>query len=170
MTLIILRQNKTYYEISLFFNVTEKQVRNIFITWIRFMSLQWSEVSQWPKRELVNFYAPTDFNKKFPNTIAIVDGTEIPICKPSKPIASQSTFSTYKNKTTAKTLVCSTPGGLISYVSPAYGGSTSDRQIVERCNLINNCVPGNSLMADKGFDVQDILAPYKIKLNIPTFF
>jgi hypothetical protein len=64
-------------------------------------------------------------------------------------------------------LAGATPGGLMSYLSPAYGGSSSDRQIVERTTL---CDKGDSIMADKGFNVQDIFAPYDVTINIPTFF
>lgn len=71
-----------------------------------------------------------------------VDGTECPVKKPRMPTAQQSTFSTYKNRNTAKVLVGISPGGLCSYLSPAYGGSTSDRQIVGRSYLIDMCDPG----------------------------
>ena len=67
-------------------------------------------------------------------------------------------------------LVGATPGGQISYISPAYGGSTSDRQVVERSPLVNICDPGDSIMSDKGFNVQDLFAPKDVKVNIPTFF
>lgn len=100
----------------------------------------------------------------------ILDSTEIPIKKPSKPTAQQATFSSYKNKNTAKTVIGSTPGGLISYVSEAYIGSISDRQLMERSDILNNFNPGDSVMADKGFDIEDILAAYRVTLNIPTFF
>jgi hypothetical protein len=59
---------------------------------------------------------------------------------------------------------------MVSYVSPAYGGSTSDRQIVERSNLTTKLNPTDSIMADKGFDVQDIFAAMDVNVNIPTFF
>lgn len=170
LTLIILRLHKQFYEVSLFFKINVKQVSNIFITWLKFMKLQWSEINHWPSKDLVNFYTPTDFRKKFPGTRCIVDGTEIPIPRPSIPRAQQSTFSTYKNKPTAKALICASPVGLTSYISPTYGGSTSDRQIIERSDLMEMCDPGDSIMADKGFDVQDIFAPYRVKINIPTFF
>ena len=32
------------------------------------------------------------------------------------------------------------------------------------------CDPGDSVMADKGFNVQDIFAPYNVSINIPAFF
>ena len=41
-------------------------------------------------------------------------------------------FSTYKNAHTLKTMISITPRGQVSYISANYGGSASDRQIIER--------------------------------------
>ncbi|CAC5370329.1 unnamed protein product [Mytilus coruscus] len=71
---------------------------------------------------------------------------------------------------TIKLLVGATPGGLVNYASPAYGGLTSDRQICEGINLSSICDKGDSIMADKAFNVQDLFAPYDVSINIPTFF
>ena len=55
-------------------------------------------------------------------------------------------------------------------MSDSYGGSISDRQIVERSALTSMCSPNGSSMADKGFNVQeDIFAPFDIHINIQTF-
>ena len=86
------------------------------------MFVQWGEIEWWPTKDLVSFFSPTAFKAKFPKTRCIVDGTEFPIKKPSKPILQQSTFSTYKNRNTMKILVGSTPGGLVEFVSEAFGG------------------------------------------------
>ena len=134
------------------------------------MSKQWKEINIWPSRNLVRYFSPSDFKAKFPTNRVIIDGTECPVKKLKAPRAQQSTFSTYKNKNTVKTLVGASPGGLISYISPAFGGSTSDRQIVERSNLFTICNPGDSIMSDKGFNVQDLFAPFDVAINIPTFF
>lgn len=171
LTLIVLRRRKVYYELSLMFGTTEKQIMNIFITWIRFMHLSWKEVHLWPSRELVQFYAPADFKKKYPTTRIILDGTEIKMKKPDSPVAQQGTYSSYKNGNTVYTCVGSTPGGLTSYVSRSYGGSISDRMCVQiSTDLLEKLDPGDSVMADKGFDIEDILAAYRVTLNIPTFF
>jgi hypothetical protein len=170
LVLMKLRQHKTNFELSKLFCISESDVYNIFSTWIRFMSLQWGEVDIWPPQDLVRFYTPTDFKSKFPTTRVIIDGTECPVKKPALPLAQQSTFSSYKNRNTVKVLVGATPSGMVSYVSPAYGGSTSDRQIVERSDLPRRCDIGDSVMADKGFDVQDLFAARDVTVNIPTFF
>ena len=43
----------------------------------------------------------------------------------------------------------------------------SDRQIVERSNLPEMCTAGDSVMAGKGFNVQDLFAPRDVHVNIP---
>jgi len=170
LTLVKLRLYKTNFELGIMFKVSEKEIYSTIITWIRFMSLQWREIDLWPERDIVHYHAPSDFKAKFPKTRVVFDGTECPIKKPKAPAAQQTTFSTYKNRNTNKVLIGVTPGGLVSYVSPAYGGSTSDRQIVERSDLTSKLDPTDSIMADKGFDVQDIFAPMDVTVNIPTFF
>lgn len=170
LTLMILRRNYTLYEMKRWFDITEKEVSNIYITWVRFMSLEWRTLSIWPSPEMVSFYSPVDFHDKFPDTRATIDGTECPIQQPSKPRAQQATFSTYKNRSTVKVLVGGTPGGLISYVSESYSGSTTDRQVVERGDLPQKCDFGDSILADKGFTVQDLFSPYGVKINMPSFF
>ncbi|XP_061187005.1 uncharacterized protein LOC133195157 [Saccostrea echinata] len=170
MVLIKLRRNTTNFELSRMFGVSEKVVQNIIITWINFMSRQWRQIDIWPAKELVHYFTPSGFMRSFPNTRVIIDGTECPIKKPKNPKAQQQTFSTYKNRNTAKVLVGATPGGLVSFVSSAYGGSASDRQITERSVLMDKCDPKDSIMADKGFNVQDLFAPRNISINVPTFF
>ena len=170
LTLIKLRRKKTNFELSRLFAISEFQVTNIIVTWVNFMYYQWKELDIWPSRDLVKYHAPSDFKAKFPSTRAVVDGTECPIQKPKDPIAQQHTFSLYKNKNTAKVLVSATPGGLVSDVTPAFGGAASDRQIVERSSLPTKCDPRDSIMADKGFNVQDIFASYDVHINIPEFF
>lgn len=112
---------------------------------------------------------PEEFkNSKMPTRV-IIDCKEISIAKPSNPIAQQMTFSSYKNKNTIKILVGSTPGGLLSYCSEGYGGSTSDRQMIERSKLMSLCDEGDSIMADRGFNVHDLFATKNVGINIPTY-
>jgi len=165
-----LRQDLDYLPLSKLCGISQFTAQNVFITWINFCSRQWSEIVTWPDKDLVFYFAPEDFKAKFPSTRVIIDGTEIPVKKPSNPVSQRATFSTYKNRNTVKALIGCTPGGLFSYVSDAYGGSTSDRQIVERSNLPAMCAAHDSVMADKGFNVQDLFAPYDVTINIPTFF
>jgi len=68
-----------------------------------------------------------------------------------------------------RVLVGATPSGLLSFVSPAYGGSTSDKQIVERSGLQSLCESGDSILIWR-FVVLDMFAPFNVQVKIPTFF
>lgn len=78
-------------------------------------------------------------------------------------------FSSYKNHTTLKALVGITPGGALSFVSRLYTGRISDREIVLCSGFLDQTFDnGDSVMADKGFTVQDMLPP-RVGLNVPPF-
>ena len=54
-------------------------------------------------------------------------------------------------------------------MSACYAGSISDREIVVRSGLLDLPLNENdSIMADKGFTIQDLL-PLGVSLNIPPF-
>lgn len=84
---------------------------------------------------------PLDFARKFSNTRVIMDATELPIQKPSDVNAQCITGSSYKHK------------GAVSCISKAFGGSASDRQIIEKSDLLNPSLnmfeKGDSIMAEK---------------------
>ena len=92
ITLMKLRRHTPHQELCFWFGLNDKQVTNVYVTWVNFMYHQWGEIDWWPVKELVHFYAPSDFKAKFPNTRVIVDGMECPIKKPNKPVAQQATF------------------------------------------------------------------------------
>ena len=62
-----------------------------------------------------------------------------------------------------------TPKGTVSYISPSYGGSASDRQIIERSTILkdNLLERGESIMADRGIMVQDLFARQGVQVNTP---
>ena len=60
------------------------------------------------------------------------------------------------------------PSGAITFLSEAFGGSISDKQIVELSGL-HLIEEGDMVMADRGFTIGDLLLALKAKLNIPAF-
>lgn len=169
MTMMKIRQNKCNFELAQFFETSPTTVFNIFITWINFMDQLWRKLNIWPDKDLVHYYMPDNFKQYDKNTRVIIDGTEIKIQKPGNPVSQQASWSSYKHSNTLKVLVGATPGGLLSYCSPAYAGSISDRQTVERSDLLKNCEPGDSILADRGYNIQDMFIGKDISLNIPPF-
>ena len=77
-------------------------------------------------------------------------------------------FSAYKNNTTLKGLVGISPGGAVTFISQLYTGSTSDWEIVRSGFLNLPFDDKDSIMADKGFTIQDLL-PLGVSLNLPPF-
>ena len=110
---------------------------------------------------------PQLFKEFYPTTRCIIDATELFIQTPSNPQAQQLTFSSYKNHNTLKALVCITPSGVISFVSELYGGCTSDRELFVRSGLLDLLEAGDSVMADRGFTIADLLEMKGVTLNIP---
>ena len=74
-----------------------------------------------------------------------------------------------KSHNTAKGLIGIAPSGFVTFVSHLYGRRISDKVITQECGLIDLLEPGNDVMADRGFDIQHLLAPKKVTLNIPPF-
>ena len=67
-------------------------------------------------------------------------------------------FSNYKHHTTLKGLMGIIPGDAIAFISQLYTGSISDREIGVRSGLLDLPFEDNdSVMADKGFTIQDLL-------------
>ena len=110
---------------------------------------------------------PREFKELYPNTRIIIDATEIFIQRPSDPSSQQIIFSTYKNHNTAKALIGITPSGAVSFISSLYEGSISDRNIFIESAILEKLETGDFVMADKGFNVADLLDIRGMKLNIP---
>ena len=79
------------------------------------------------------------------------------------------TYSSYKSKNTWKKLICVTPCGTVSFISKCYGGNASDRYITETCGILDKLNAHDNLMADKGFNISDLLVFIGCKLIILPF-
>lgn len=78
------------------------------------------------------------------------------------------TYSNYKHHNTAKGLVGISPSGMFTFVSDLYSERTSDKEATKDCGILPLLEENDSVMADKGFDIENIL-PKNIPLNIPPF-
>ena len=111
---------------------------------------------------------PRCFQKLYPKTTVIIDCTELFTEMPKSYRSQSATFSNYKHHNTAKALVGIAPSGAITFVSDLYAGRVSDKQIVRQCGILNLLEPGDDIMADRGFDIENDL-PKDVTLNIPPF-
>ncbi|XP_033222836.1 uncharacterized protein LOC117176690 [Belonocnema kinseyi] len=75
----------------------------------------------------------------------------------------------YKGHTTFKVLLGCTPNGAISFLSDVYEGAISDREIVIKSKLVDVLQPGDVVLADRGFTIEDLVESVGASLNIPPF-
>ena len=121
----------------------------------------------WPSRDAIDSVMPPQFKELYPRTRAILDCTEIFIEKPSELNIQSSTYSLYKHHNTFKLLIAISPSGAVTLVSDLYPGSISDKQLTLRSGILNLFQPGDSLMADKGFDITYECMTHAVQLNTP---
>uniref|UniRef100_A0ABD2W148 DDE Tnp4 domain-containing protein n=1 Tax=Trichogramma kaykai TaxID=54128 RepID=A0ABD2W148_9HYME len=84
-------------------------------------------------------------------------------------LANAESWSQYKHHKTIKVLIGITCQGSISFVSKAWGGRTSDKYIVENSGFLKHIIPGDLVLADRGFLIEDSLNSIGATLNIPAF-
>ena len=114
---------------------------------------------------------PESFKKTYPSTRCIIDCTELYCQRPSSLTTQSSFYSHYKSHVTYKGLLGISPSGAITFISQLFDGSISDKEIVRKSGILEKHLwnAGDSLMADRGFTIEDDLRPLNVSLNIPAF-
>ena len=104
---------------------------------------------------------------KYEKLRSIIDCTEFQIEKPSLPSSQRRTYSNYKSHNTFKLLVSLSPICHFNFLSKLYTGCISDKGIVQASGFLDLLQPGDCVMADKGFNMQDLLALHGVRLIAP---
>nr|XP_037285472.1 LOW QUALITY PROTEIN: uncharacterized protein LOC119178372 [Rhipicephalus microplus] len=108
--------------------------------------------------------------EEYPNVRAVLNWTKIPLQRPKDLESQLLTYSWYKGTYTAKVLVCETPGGHISFLSKAYGGSPSDSFITKESKILEKFLPSiDSVMVDKGFLTDELCLQNHATMVRPPF-
>jgi hypothetical protein len=66
-----------------------------------------------------------------------------------------------------KAIVGITPSGAVCFISEMFGGCVSDKELAIQSRILDLLEPGDSVMADRGFTIADLLAARGVDLNIP---
>ncbi|XP_077077283.1 uncharacterized protein LOC143729772 [Siphateles boraxobius] len=170
LTLMRLRLDLPIQHLSHLFRVHRTTVADAFHHTLGVMYAQLCPLVHWPSRECLLTSMPHQFVESFgKNVAAIVDCFEVFIEKPSNVLAMAQTFSQYKHAYTMKYLIVITPQGVISFISNGWGGRTSDKHITEHSGFLNKLLPGDIVLADRGFNIRESVGMMCAEVKIPTF-
>ena len=170
MTLIRLRLGLLHQDLAYRFATNTRQVSTIVMTWIQLLFKQFSTLrtTMFASRRKVKKHLPKTF-KKYKNIRCIIDCTEVHVQSPTNFEAQGNQYSSYKGYTSYKFLVAVAPNGAIMFVSDAFEGSISDKEIVRQSGFLDFLEAGDVVMADRGFLIEDYLNERNVKLIRPPF-
>ena len=130
---------------------------------------QWLSALKWEEQDENWKRCLTQHSSRNCKVTVIVDCFEVFIDRPSNLLARAQTFSSYKHHNTAKLLIGITPQGTISFVSDSWRGRTSDKCLTQNCSILGKLLPGDLILADQGFTVQESVLYHEANINIPAF-
>ena len=148
------------------FQIATSTVSRIFHKWMNVMYICLKFLIVWPSCEIIEQNLPSFIKASYPKCRCIIDCSEIFIERPSSYNARAQTYSNYKNHNTIKFLIAITPCGAISFISECWGSRVSDKNITQKSKFLNLLDPGDVILADCGFTLQDDFAIHGTHLEI----
>lgn len=165
-----LKQNVSFISLAADFDINERSASKIFQN---VLTLQFEHAKKgiwWLSRTEIDATMPESFKAHYPKTRVIIDATEIKIQTPSDVAASVLTWSSYKHHHTLKFLVGIAPGGMIMFVSKAYGGRVTDVHLTTDCGVLDLLEEGDLVIVDKGFPhIEEDIVNRRAFLVMPPF-
>ena len=169
MVLMKLRLNVDNELLSSLFHVHASTVSRYFQKWISVMYQRLKPLVMWPDQEQLHKTMPMEFRRDFSRCIVIIDCFEVFMERPKGLKARAQTWSNYKHHNTVKFLIGISPQGSVTYVSKGWGGCVSDQYLTQNCGILEHLLPGDIVIADRGFNVQDSASLFCAEVKLPPF-
>ena len=97
---------------------------------------------------------------------SIADTTETFVQTPQDHLLQHLTWSDYKHHNTLKVLLVIAPSSDIMFISLAYPGSTSGKEITKQSGYLEMMEPYTELMVDNGFNISNECAAKRIYIVV----
>jgi hypothetical protein len=172
MTLMILRRGITFLQVQMDYRLNKNLVSQVFKTWLQFMYMKFRDFrdQMFVRRKDIPKPLPAVFrNKLLKNTRIVIDCTEFNLESSTNYKQHNNTYSLYKTHTTSKALIGVLPSGAAAFVSYCYEGCMSDRETVIKSEFCSYLEPGDVVLADRGFIIDDLVRETGASLVIPPF-
>ena len=135
---------------------------------------QWMDVLYtclvtWPEREQLMKTISLDFRKHFRKCtcVVIIECFEAFIERPTSQTARSQTWSNYKHHHTIKNLIVITPQRSVAFISQGWGSRTLYVYLTENSSLLQKLLPGDLILADRGFTIEVTIGLYCAEVKIP---
>lgn len=152
------------------FDIGSGTVSQIFREWLSRMAFVLSFYIKQPSRETIRNTLPRCFiEENLEDVTGIIDCSEVFIDRPFNLDARALTYSNYKHHNTIKFLVACAPAGGISFISKAYGGRLTDKDITKKSGFLDTVKADDVILADRGFNIGELLAQRNGRIILPAF-
>ena len=170
VVLMRLRLNLQVQDLAYRFRVLKSTLSRIFLVTLHILYVKLKPLIMWPNRDQLQKTMPLDFRRSFGMKCAvIVDCFEIFCERPSSVLARSQTWSNYKQRNTVKYMIGITPQGSISFISRGWGGRASDKYLTEHSGFLKKLLPGDLVLADRGFNIGELVGMMCAEVKVPAF-
>lgn len=166
--LVRLRRGTPLEDLAYITNISHSYLGDILYTMTRhiYLTLQSMEANMFPSAQDQEKYMRRLF-KLFKNLRMILDGAEFFIQRPSNFQQQGNTYSSYKSHNTVHVVIGISKEQAVTFVSPAYEGNMGDKRVVLESGLLDKLEKGDSIMTDKGFELEGELLEIGVHLYKP---
>lgn len=169
LTLMQLRLNLPLDHVAHLFDISRTTISALFNNTINVLHAQLSPLVLWPERHSIHAGMPHQYVEIFGDHVTIIiDCFELFIEKTQNQHSKAETCPSDKSRNTMKYLIGITPQGSVSFISKGWGGRSSDKRIVENSGFLQKLSPGDIVLADRGFDIEESVAQMGATLKIPA--
>lgn len=158
------RQGFHDQDLGVRFNISQSRVARIVITWAHYLYLVLGEIPLWRSRETGCQDVPECFKASYPRARVTLHCAEIKVqTSNADSIPSQM----YYNHAIYKGLLGIAPHGAVIFISPLYSGCASKREIIKSSGILDLLEPGDWVVTEKDFLIQDLVESVGAFVVIP---